>query len=140
MVPLRKNADARQPCQSSISPGAREFVNHLRFVAMDCRAKPRADLFEACALLHVSQSASRDAFAQALTRCLGEALGKPARLLAPGTDELTFDEHWLVQLGIACARDDDASLTFLLRSRVAFENRRLVGFLMGNLSECFSLI
>lgn len=116
------------------------FLNYLRFISMRCRAKPRADLFEACALLHVSQSACQEAYAEALMRCLNEALCKSARLCAPGTSELSFDEAWLVQLGCASARQDEASLRFLLSSRVAHENRRLIRFLVARVSECFNLI
>ncbi|MEM6408010.1 MAG: hypothetical protein AAF700_06280 [Pseudomonadota bacterium] len=115
------------------------FLNHLRFVAMSCRVKPRTDLFEACALLKVDTAASRDAHAEALMRCLSEALGKPARLYSPGVQEFTFDEQWLMQLGRACARGDEDSLRFLLSSRVAFENRRFMRFLVGRIADCFYL-
>lgn len=124
---------------AAFHPEAWAFLNHLRFVAMACRVKPRTDLFEACALLKVERSASRDAHAEALMRCLSEAFGKPARLYAPGTTEQTFDEQWLMRLGMACGQGDEDSAHFLLNSRVAFENRRLVRFLIGRIAECFSL-
>lgn len=143
MVPLTLNAEPLpilepQP-EATFSPETLAFLNHLRFVAMGCRAKPRTDLFRACALLKTDKSASRDAHSEALMRCLGEALGKPARLFAPGTQELTFDEQWLMRLGLACAQGDQASQQFLLGSRVVLENRRLVRFLIGHIAECFSL-
>ena len=72
-------------------------------------------------------------------RCINEALGKPARLLSPGVSELTFDERWLVQLARASAQGDEDSLRFLLSSRVAFENRRLVRFLIGRIAGDFAL-
>jgi len=123
----------------SFPPEAWAFLNHLRFVAMACRVKPRTDLFEACALLKVEQTASRDAHAEALMRCLSEAFGEPARLYAPGTTEQTFDEQWLMRLGMACSQGDEDSARFLLSSRVAFENRRLVRFLIGRITDCFDL-
>ncbi len=116
------------------------FIDSLRVMSMSCRAKPRADLFEACALLHVSRSASQAAHMEALMRCLDEALGKAARLHAPGTAEMTFDESWLVQLGRAMSRGDDASISFLLRSRVRAEHRRLIRFLLTRVVESFSLV
>ena len=131
-APLPK-ADA----SAAFQPEAWAFLNHLRFVAMACRAKPKADLFEACALLKAEGSASRDAHTDALMRCLAEALGKPARLFAPGTAEQTFDEQWLMRLGVACSQGDQDSLSFLLGSRVAFENRRLVRYLMGCIATRF---
>lgn len=117
-------------------PDAWAFLNHLRLVAMTCRVKPKTDLFEACALLKVERSASRDAHAEALMRCLSEAFGKQARLFAPGTVEQTFDEQWLMRLGMACRQGDKDSARFLLSSRVAFEHRRLVRFLIGRIAEC----
>ena len=139
MVALRSPSYVHPLPTPELSAAAVDYINHLRFVAMACRVKPRTDLFQACALLHANRSDARTAHAEALMRCLGEALGKPARLLAPGTQELTFDERWLVQLGQAHLAQDLDSLRFLLASRVAFENRRLVAFLVGQISECFAL-
>lgn len=147
MVPLptsttlkwAQSRDVEDDANPAFHPEALAFLNHLRFVAMECRVKPRTDLFEACALLKVERSASRDAHAEALMRCLGETFGKPARLFAPGTTEQTFDEQWLMRVGIACGQGDEDSTRFLLSSRVAFENRRLVRFLIGRIAECFSL-
>lgn len=141
MLPLKKDEfwDHSQP-KPEVSAEAFAFVNHLRFVAMSCRVKPREDLFEACALLHVSRSESQVAHAEALMRCLDQALGSKSRLHAPGVAEMTFDESWLMQLGLASARGDESSLAFLLASRVHREHRRLVRFLIGRISDCFSLI
>jgi hypothetical protein len=135
MVPLSipKHADTR--AEPELGMQSMRFLNHLRMVSMACRSKPRTDLFEACALLHSERSASVDAYVDALMRCLSDTLGKPAKLFAPGTLEMTFDEHWLVQLGCACGRGDLASQRFLLGSRVDFEDRRLVRFLIGRIAE-----
>ncbi|WP_299773670.1 hypothetical protein [uncultured Tateyamaria sp.] len=139
MVPLRLDMVADPRPIRPVSAEAFAFINHLRFVSMSCRSKPRADLFEACALLHVTRTASQEAHAEALMRCLSQALGKPARLHTPGTLEMSFDETWLIQLGQAVVRRDEASVGFLLRSRVLPEHRRLVRFLVGRISEYFSL-
>ena len=143
MVPLRLDlaiAPRRNPPARQISDGAFAFLNHLRFMSMSCRSKRRTDLFEACALLHATRSASQEAHAEALMRCLAEALGKQPRLHAPGTVEMTFDETWLLQLGQAIAAEEDASIAFLLKSRVLPQHRRLVRFLIGRISEYFCLI
>lgn len=113
------------------------YLNHLRFVAMSCRSKARTSLFEACALLQVNRSASLDAHAEALMRCLSEALGKAPRLLSPGTAEVSFDEQWLLQLATTSASGDDASFRFLIGSRVKAEHRRLVGYLVGQIADHF---
>ncbi|MEP5728805.1 MAG: hypothetical protein ABJL67_05480 [Sulfitobacter sp.] len=139
MTPVRLPLLSEPESGPLLSTAQTAYLNHLRFVAMTCRVKPRTGLFEACALLQTEKSTTLDAHAEALMRCLNEAMGKPTRLHTPGTDEMTFDERWLVQLGIACARADQASCDFLLRSRIARENRRLVGFLVGHIADCFSL-
>ena len=123
----------------TLAPETKGFLNLLRFTSMNCRAKPRAHLFEACALLQNDRTASREAHAEALMRCLNEALGKPAKLYAPGVADVTFDEAWLMQLGLATARQDEPSICFLLSSRVAREHRRLVRFLVTQISKCFAL-
>ncbi|MEO9896910.1 MAG: hypothetical protein ABJD13_03560 [Paracoccaceae bacterium] len=140
MVPLRLDISAEPRPKTPVSSQAFAFLNHLRFKAMQCRAKPKTDLFQACALLQVTRSANYEAHAEALMRCLAEALGKQPRLYAPGTIEMTFDETWLVEVGQAYARDDQASLSFLLGSRVLPEHRRLVRFLVGRISKYFSLV
>ena len=137
MLPLRSDYETL-PGQSENAPAeASNLLNFLRFTAFSCRVKPRTDLFKACALLHVNRSQSLESHAEALMRCLQEALGKSPKLHAPGTAEMSFDEAWLVQLGDAIARDNQASIAFLLRSRVLPEHRRLVGFLVGRISEFF---
>lgn len=128
-----------QPGPSDVSRQSFAYLNYLRFVSMRCRAMPRTDLFEACALLHVSRTDTQQAYAEALMRCLHEALGKRPQLFAPGVTEVSFDERWLLQLGLASAREDDLSLRFLLTSRVAQEHRRLMSYLVRNMAEGFSL-
>ena len=139
MVPLKLNTLVDSPRHTGLSAADLAFLNHLRFVAMSCRVKPRTNLFQVCALLQVERIASCEAHADALMRCLREALGQPARLHAPGSHELTFDEMWLLELGRASARGDEGSTAFLLGRRVAAEHRRLVRFLVTRISEYFSL-
>jgi len=140
MVPLRLETGTQFVPERRLSDEAFAFLNHLRFIAMGCRAKRRTDLFEACALLHVARMASREAHAEALMRCLNEALNTQALLHAPGTEEMSFDERWLVALGRAVGREDTPSIQFLMHSRVPKEHRRLVLFLIGQVTECFALI
>ena len=132
-LPLDQTAAPRPGDPLSDTDAAR--LNHLRHVAMTCRAKPRADLFHACALLQITPAASREAHAEALMRCLPEALGQPARLHAPGADELTFDERWLLELLRAATAGDTASTAILLGRRVGAAHRRLVRYLVSRIAE-----
>lgn len=121
--------------ETVVTRGADAFLNHLRFVALECRAKARTDLFEACALLSLDKSASLRAHAEALVRSLPQALSKRAILFRPGVRERSFDEAWLVRLAEALHRGDDASARFLLHSRVRSEHRRHIRFLIGRIAE-----
>ena len=135
MLPLTLDQSvAPRPC-APLSDTDAARLDELRRVAMTCRARPRADLFEACALLQVTPAATRAAHAEALLRCLHEALGQPARLHAPGADELTFDERWLLELCRAAARGDTASTAFLLGRRVGAAHRRLVRYLVSRIAS-----
>jgi len=139
MLACLPQIESPQPAPAATT-GQMAFINHLRFMKMACRTKPQADLFQACALLHVERSKSKEAHSDALVRCLPEAFGSSVRLHAPRESELTFDEQWLLRLASAIATHDEASVVFLLRSRVAPEHRRLIRFLVSRISDCFSLV
>lgn len=123
--------------QPRISARDYAFLDFLRRIHLSCRTKPRTTLFEACALLHSNRSKELDAHAEALMRCLSDAFRKSARLHAPGTVELSFDERWLLQLGTAVTANDEASVAFLVHSRISAEHRRLIRFLMGRIAQSF---
>ncbi|MFQ6551702.1 hypothetical protein AAD018_005065 [Aestuariibius insulae] len=115
------------------------FLNHVRFVALGCRAKARTDLFEACALLSLDRHSSFRAHAEALILCLSDALGQRAILFRPGTREHSFDEAWLLRLAAALAQSDEDSAAFLLRSRLPREHHRHIRFLVTRISLPFAL-
>lgn len=133
--------DALLDCPNSMPGGTGQnaFLNHLRFVALACRAKARADLFAACALLSMDKSQSAHAHAEALVRSLNDALSKRTVLFRPGVEAHSFDEAWLVRLAAALGRDDESSVQFLLRSRIRPEHRRHIRFLVSRLSKHFSV-
>lgn len=113
----------------------REILNRLRIAALRCRAAARLDLFRACALLGAEKMADAPAFADALLRTLEQGLPRRPVFYAPRSEELSFDESWLMSL-IAALRDDDmGSATFLINSRIAPQARRSLGFLAAGLAR-----
>jgi hypothetical protein len=116
---------------------ARIMLNDLRFVALECRAAARTDLFEACALLSGNAAVARSAHAAAFLRCLPEAIGRAPRLLRPGVAEVSFDEAWILRLLTSAAAGDGDSFAFLLRSRVEPWARRNFAFLVQSMAERF---
>jgi len=125
----------RPEVHRQLSPQARNMLNHLRLVALDCRISARTDLFEACASLSASPSHLGYAHASTLMRCLSQALGKTPVLFRPGAYEVSFDEAWLVRLVLASAANDKDSVAFLLRSRVRQPAQRSLAFLIRAMSE-----
>ena len=113
------------------------MLNDLRFLALECRAAARTDLFEACALLSGNPAVARSAHAAAFLRCLPEAIGRAPRLLRPGVSEVTFDEAWILRLLTSAAAGDGNSLGFLVRSRVEVWARRNFAFLVQSTADQF---
>ncbi|MEM9708098.1 MAG: hypothetical protein AAF871_04845 [Pseudomonadota bacterium] len=111
------------------------FLNRLRLKSLDCRAAARVDLFQACALLATDRETAWAAHAEALIKCLPEALGARPIFYRPGVRDISFDEAWLLRMATAASEDDDNSFEFLLRSRVAAPHRRNMGFLIKTVSE-----
>lgn len=123
-----------------IDPRSREILTHLRMVALQCRAAARTDLFEACALLSLDGENAKRTFADTLTKCLGTALNRPITWYRPGVYELSFDEAWLMRCFEMVNSQDPSNLKFLLRSRVAPQDQRYIGFLIAQISDKFCLI
>lgn len=127
------------PRPASVLPGEwRGVLNALRVVALQCRVAARTDLFEACALISNRENTGHDAFAQALFKCLHEAVTSKPVFYQPGTVELSFDEAWLIRMLMASEQGDGDSLAFLIRSRVPKIHQRHIGFLIKGISEQFS--
>lgn len=116
----------------------RGILNVLRVTALDCRVAARTDLFHACALLSNKEDTARDAFSQALFKCLSEAISTKPVFFQPGTEELSFDEAWLICALIASRSGDGDSRAFLIRSRVPKMYQRQISFLIKGISDQFT--
>lgn len=131
-------ADIEARTSHQLSPDAWAVLNRLRWVARRCRAAARVDLFEACAVLSIDRDVADTAHAEVLMKSLSQALGKAPVFYRPGEAEVSFDEAWLMRVITALREDDDASLVFLLRSRVHPSACRNLTYLIRSVSERFS--
>lgn len=102
----------------------------LRKEAARCRVAPHLDLFEACSLLTMDEEKAAKRYATALLRTLAQALGQRAVVHMPGSNEISFDEAWLLRLLERLSADDSDSAGFLLSRRVPQPYRRPVIFLL----------
>ena len=120
--------------------GHTPLLDHLRHAARDARCKSYVDLFGACASLSVNRDSAKQAASDVLMRCLSQALGRRPILFRAGEPEISFDEDWLLALARSIRREDTASCTFLLHSRVPKHAHRNLVFLLGNVADNFPQI
>lgn len=139
-LPVSPDAELTQAEPAPFGPEEMNFLNHLRMVALSCRVKRRSDIFQACALISTDPQSTREAHVEALMRCLSEAMNRRPVMLRTGSAEVSFDEAWLIQLAKSLARGDTDSTAFLVGSRVVPAHRRNIRFLVGRISDCFSLV
>ncbi len=110
-------------------------VAALRRLAPRCQAGARLDLFRACAMLSAHADIAAQAYAEALLRGLAVVLGRVPVLHQPGAAELSFDEAWIASLLGAARRGDEASMRFLLASRLPRHVWRQIGWLAAQLAQ-----
>lgn len=111
------------------------FLNKMRMISMRCRSSARLDMFEACRLLGHMAETNEDVVIEALLRTLRQGLGQSPKFLTPNSDELTFDENWLMRCICALNTSDHASFKFLIYRRVSAPYRQSLGFLIKKVSE-----
>jgi hypothetical protein len=86
-------------------------------------------------MLSLDPGASVQAHADALLRVLSQALGRPLKLHAPGSTDLSFDERWLAALVAAAGRGDAGSLGFLTAHRIPRHMARQTVWLARQLAD-----
>ncbi|MEM9211106.1 MAG: hypothetical protein AAGA63_06425, partial [Pseudomonadota bacterium] len=94
------------------------IINFVRIAVLECRSSAQVDLFKACAVLSLEKTMSLKAHADALAKCLPQALDARPVFFRPGVKSMSFDEAWLQRLATSIETRDTHSTDFLLRSRV----------------------
>ncbi len=122
------------------TPRSISVINHLRMVALQCRALPQQNMVHACAMLALDGGEAMQAHARVLMRSLPQAMNKRPILRAPGNTDYSFDETWLMGLIEALERDDDDSFVFLIKSRIDPIAQRNMAFLIRAISDRFSQV
>jgi len=132
--PRTRPADAPPPAQE-IPGELRRGLDWLRAVTLRQAARPRVDLFHACAMIDHRDTRVAAASAEALMGSLRQSLGRAPRIYRPGTQDVSFDERWLTAALFAARTGDAASLTFLIARRIRPEARRATQFLLNTLAR-----
>ena len=144
MLPLRlitydSSADSAT-VNAELNDTALIALNYVRLVALGCRSAARTDLFQACAVLSQNNTVAQSTYAETLVKCLSQALGTKPVFFAPGVQEISFDEAWLMRLIQSSHRKDYHSFRFLIRSRVPHIAQRNLAFLIHSMSDSFNKI
>lgn len=134
---LKTDREVRPP---AVSDAQRNLLNRVRLSGMACRVAAHTDLFEACALLSLDGEDAKRTYLETFVKCLSDAVSKRIIWFQPGSEEVSFDEAWVLRCVGSIQNNDRNSLDFLLRSRVAPADRRYIGFLMARISEQFPQI
>ena len=119
-----------------IPPKDSGILEFLRVAYQLCRTKPKIDFFRACDVLKTSEEAALSAYVETLVRGLPAALQRSIIFHNPGSDELSFDEAWLLRAIQCYASCDEDSLAFLLKSRAKPESYPHLMFLISKISLC----
>lgn len=112
------------------------LIDFLRVTYQLCRAKPKIDFIRACDVLKAREEAALSAYVETLVRGLPAALRRGITFRAPGCDELSFDEAWLLRAIQSQISQDEYSLAFLLNSRVKPAACPHLMFLIKKISLC----
>ncbi len=112
------------------------LIDFLRVTYQLCRAKPKIDFIRACDVLKAREEAALSAYVETLVRGLPAALQRGITFRAPGCDEMSFDEAWLLRAIQSQISQDENSLAFLLNSRVKPAARPHLIFLIEKISLC----
>lgn len=118
----------------TVNIAPRDILGTLRSAALGCRARPRTDLFEACAMLSLTPRVSGSAFLEALMRCLDQALDHAPVFYRPGVTEVSFDEAWLLRALETANQGNNDSFSFLIRSRVPSLYHRNMRYLIAGVA------
>ena len=101
-----------------VSSKSAGLIDFLRVTHRLCRTKPKIDFIRACDVLKAREEAALSAYVETLVRGLPAALQRGIAFHAPGCDELSFDEAWLLRIIQSQISQDENSSAFLLKSRV----------------------
>ena len=137
LIPLSQPQNGEPRQGFSEIPGKNSgLIDFLRVTHQLCRTKPKIDLINACDMLKAYEEAALSAYVETLVRGLPAALQRVVKFHNPGNDDLSFDEAWLVRTIQCHMLNDRNSLAFLLNSRVRYEVRPHLMYLIGKISCC----
>ena len=88
------------------------LIDLLRVTYQLCRIKPKIDFIRACDVLKTREEAALSAYVETLVRGLPTAMQRGITFRAPGCDELSFDEAWLLRAIQSQITQDENSLAF----------------------------
>ena len=126
-VPTRRHA--------ALTQAQMAVLNRLRRAAMGARVAARTDLFAASAALKLVGATATCGYMETFVRCLPDAMGRPVTWFVPGASEVSDDEAWAMRCLDRIAAGDEASLRFLLHTRIRAADRRNIGFLLGQIVD-----
>ncbi|MEO0361646.1 MAG: hypothetical protein AAF322_11080, partial [Pseudomonadota bacterium] len=118
----------------AFGPDALATLDKIRRAAARARCAAQMDVFSACALLSRDGTVAAAAFCEALLRALRSAFGRAPVFYAPGAEEISRDEAWVLRLVLCAAEGREDSVAFLTRRRLPPQSLRPILFLARSLA------
>ena len=93
-----------------------ELLEAVREEAKQARSMPKSDVFKACELVQLDIELLTPELLSIFVRSLPQAFGRSAEFLKAGSEELSWDEKWVISLVSAISRADYDSVNFLIKT------------------------
>tara|TARA_B100000900_G_scaffold410565_1_gene428578 strand:- start:113 stop:484 length:372 start_codon:yes stop_codon:yes gene_type:complete len=100
------------------------LLERARACALEVRAYPRLDILKACQLISLDIDLLSSEMLEIFIRSLPQAFGRQVIIHRPETQELSWDEKWLLSIIEAVSRADYDSVHFLIETVVKRKHRR----------------
>ena len=99
-----------------ISSEEQALLEAIREQAKQARSMPKMDVFRACELVQLDIELLTPELLSIFVRSLPQAFGRSTQFLKAGTEQLSWDERWVISLVSAISRADYDSVNFLIKT------------------------
>ena len=94
------------------------ILERVRACAKEVRCYPRLDMFQACQLIGLDVDLYDAEALEIFIRTIPQALGRKINVNLPFTNDISFDEKWVIAVIEAVTRADYDSVHFLITSTI----------------------
>ena len=102
------------------------LLDRLRTCKDKVRCYPKLEIFKACHLITLDKNILNCDILELFIRMLPEAIGRQIQIYKPQSNQVSWDEKWIISLIEAISRADYDSVYFLVTSNIKKKYRNEV--------------